>query len=194
MNTQPLYQFLDHLPQIPDHLLEGFESWTSNDIKYNGSSYRIGERQGERLQNAHFSRHHISAELEQWLSDNISAQYSDIGIIYTRGHSEHLPHTDGFRDYSINYLLDLGGDAVDTLYYHETDTDTLTKPRGYWPKNLDAVREIDRVRIPLRRWIMLNTQVLHGVVNITGMRTQISLSFVDLPDCVKLHTIPTITK
>jgi hypothetical protein len=182
---QPVYQFLDHLPAIPQTLLTGFQHWVNNDVKYNGSSYRTGERQGERLQNAHFSRHHISAELEQWLADNISDQYSDIGIIYTRGHSEHLPHTDGFRDYSINYLLDRGGDAVDTVFYHEQGTDSLTKPRGHWPKDLNLVREIDRVRIPLQRWIMLNTQVLHGVIGITGMRTQISLSFVEFPDCAK---------
>lgn len=188
MHSDPiltLYQFLDHLPPIPDQLLAGFTDWINNDIKYNGSSYRTGERQGEQLQNAHFSRHHISLELQQWLADNISSEYSDIGIIYTRGHSEHLPHTDGFRDYSVNYLLDLGGDAVDTLYYHETGTNTLGKPRGYWPKNLNVVQEIDRVRIPLHRWILLNTQVLHGVVGISGMRTQISLSFVEFPNCAK---------
>lgn len=184
-SSKPLYQFLDRLPAIPESLLAGYQDWVNNVVKYNGSSYRTGERQGERLQNAHFSRHHISPELQTWLTENISDQYSDIGVIFTRGHTEHLPHTDGFRDYSINYLLDRGGDSVDTVFYHEQGTDSMIKPRGHWPKDLNLVHEIDRVCIPLRRWILLNTQVLHGVVGITGVRIQISLSFVEFPNCAK---------
>ena len=175
---------LEHLPKIPDHLLIDFNSWNTFATTFDGAAI-TGDRTARRglttVKTATFTRYELPANVVQWIQQNIIAEYSDIGIAFTHNGNEHLPHTDLYREYALNYVLQTGGDNVITSFYSD-DQAPLRKLNVVQPQDLDSLIEIDSMILPTGSWTLLNSRVIHGVKNLTGPRIMIGISFQQFPD------------
>jgi len=152
----------------------------------------ITTKDGKKIKSAGHKRYNISEEFIHWVK-NIALQDSNgCGIaIFDNISSSYAPHVDATRNYTLIYLLDQGGDAVDTVWY---------KQKGYPIERPDLklnfdlnkvindysqIEEIDRHRIPLKKWICINSSILHSIENLTRPRVAIQLSRNDPPVHIK---------
>lgn len=81
------------------------------------------------------------------------------------------PHQDFKQEWSLNYIIEAGGDNVETYWCQERGNAL----RPGW-KNLQHWRyhkELDEVysfRLPAKRWVLIPVDIVHGTRNQTGDR------------------------
>jgi hypothetical protein len=174
---------LEYLPKIPPDLLQGFQDWNHLPNKFDGvlTGDRIAYRGDHEIRTAVFTKYEIPAEVISWIDQNIADEYSDIGVTFTQGGMEHVPHTDLYREYALNYVLQQGGDEVITTFYSD-GVEPLRKPHGTQPQDLNILIGIDSMTIPCQTWTLLDSRVIHGVKNLTSTRIMIGISFQTFPD------------
>lgn len=119
----------------------------------------------------------LTEDFTNWSRENIHPEAFDCGLRFCDGSrgSYLAPHTDIKRDIAVMYLLDTGGEHAETVWYHE-DGEDLVRGRAKHANNFDKLKEVDRVQLPTNTWVILNTLILHGVENLTGVRTTFQLS------------------
>jgi hypothetical protein len=177
-------KLLTNLPPIPSELLNGYERWESTmPNKFDGvlTGSRRANRKGEVVKTAIFTKYQAPDNIVKWIREHIADDYSDVGITYTKGSTDHLPHTDLWREYAINFLIETGGDNVSTDFYSD-GVEPLRKDNGVAPEDLDALTLVDNVIVPKFSWFALDSRVIHGVSNIETTRIQIGLSFKYFPE------------
>lgn len=128
----------------------------------------------------------ISAELEQWIRDNVyDGPWVDVGINSHNTVSNVMgPHVDDIKNEIILYVVETGGDNVETAWWQEQGfpverPDKLpANNNGEFYTSSDDYRqlnELKRVCLPTGKWVRMNTLVLHSVENITGRRTIVKI-------------------
>jgi len=155
-------------------------------IDYNKNLNKEYIKNGEIKKSLALYQYESSNSINDWVYENIA----NLGVTNIRcsksggnGDKEKRdfrgPHTDSQRNYTLMYLLENGGNNVETAFYHENG-ETIVRDNALAPTNMDSMIELDRVNIPLRRWIVLNSRILHTVENIETDRIslQIGLSTV----------------
>jgi len=172
-----LVQYLDQLPAIPVDIIKKSYYEDQNRIRWRSGSY---------------TRWLSSQVLEQWLIKNISdnmlissedgSLVAEAGVHVFSGNAS--PHCDR-RKWALNYIFDLGGNEVDTVFWIE-DSFPLVREMGTYrsgTKNSDKkLNEVWRTRLVPNRWHLLNPSVIHSVENVVGIRRAVSISiFVDNP-------------
>jgi hypothetical protein len=154
--------------------------WTYNyDPSYTERKINIdGEEFGSNVQRAYT----LGADWEKWVKENIVTEFFDRAAVRVAhgGHQYTGAHIDPpGPKWKLYYLLQTGGDNVTTSWYKEKDqplvrfsgTDNVICVSDYSKLEL-----IDRTILPLNQWVLLNTNILHGVENITGRRINISIT------------------
>ena len=134
------------LPRIPKHLIEPLKNIInkpSRDFNYVSAEYK------------YFKLKPVNNDLKSWLQPlfefEIFPQYQ---LVY-----DGIPiHVDADRIFAYSYLLDTGGDNVETAIYDENH------------KLLQS--EI----LELKRWHYINTSMLHGVHGINPLKVRIAIS------------------
>jgi hypothetical protein len=164
------YCYLDFLPQIPKNLLEHYDNNVNN-------PFHVSLR--NRKNNIDIDVHHITdIKLKTWLKFNICQDADSYTASFAQGTnniSSQLPHVDFSRRYTLNYILDTGGDNVLTNFYCEDGFNLLRTDipdRSYQYKNLNL---IDSVQFEPNRWHILNTKIIHGVTNIISPRISVQI-------------------
>lgn len=157
---------------------------------YGDYQYRtIKAKDGSTFTTAGTHRYAISTEFEDWVREYFQQDPKGCGIsIFDNVGPALAPHVDASRNFTIQYLLDLGGDNVETVWYKEKGKD-IVRPdlrSNFDPSatinSYDRVEEIDRVRLPLHKWGCLHANILHSVENVTGPRLAIQISRDTFPE------------
>lgn len=129
---------------------------------------------------------HFNTDINQWCKKNILPEIKDIRYIFTQPNYSYVrPHVDFTRKFVAIYLLSTGGGEPCTVFYKEKAQPDLIRPGGYRVNDFRLLEEIGRVVIPLKTWIVLNSQILHSVTNIQGgSRRSIQVSLDSVPDSI----------
>lgn len=145
--------------------LEGFTSSTTfsiGDTEYTRSRYR---------------RFFVSPEVEQWVKDNISANCSEISAQYIGDGAAFSPHTDGGpRQYILNYLIQAGGEAVETQWWQEAGEDLIRPGTPLQFPFTDQLQLVKSTVFGVGSWSALYGKVIHSVTNLTGKRIALSIA------------------
>lgn len=174
-------KFLD-LPQIPLELLTNLSNADKGTMirDYKGWTHTNNGKEVVSADNPFYS---MSAELEQWLQENICNDYNDVGIRYAYGSREkHTAgvHTDQTRRYVLQYLVETGSGVLN--FWQEAGHDIVRDGR-YTPASFDQLTLLESFDLPTHQWALLNTNILHSVEGLTGNRisVQISLNYNPFP-------------
>ena len=152
-----LYQYLDALPAIPSHL--------TVDPCIRDES-QIGFRDGS------YARWAATPSLLEWLEKNISNQVNIAGVqIITRDVPSHCDK----RKWALNYIIDTGGDNVVTSFQQIVGEDLVQPPATRTTRIDKPFNSLCSVVLKQNRWHLLNTNILHSVAGITGVRTAVTI-------------------
>lgn len=122
-------------------------------------------------------------EWHQWIKQNIVELYLTAGLRISIGNGDtHGPHCDFRRQLKLMVLLSRGNENTETVYYQEKGKSIVRNEIA--DHDVDSVVcndygqmvEIDRVKWPIGSWILHNSMVLHGVTNVTGVRSNFTVS------------------
>lgn len=175
-----LFQYLDDLPAVPDHLVaKVLDSLDSMPVDHAvpPRAVLIGDKQ---VENITYNRHRAIDPLTQWIHQHISSQYISFGVQVQTPKPDsntHFPHTDTLpRIWALNYNLDPGGDSAITSWYQQRGH-PVVRPGSYKPCDIAQLDVLESVQIQPHKWHLFNTQVLHAVANIHRPRIAITLGF-----------------
>lgn len=143
----------------------------------------ITREDGTTFTTAGTHRYWISEEFESWVQEYFKQEPKGCGIsVFDQIGPALAPHVDASRNFTIQYLLDTGGDNVYTVWYKEKNKE-IVRPdlrSNFDPKatidRYDRVEEIDRIKLPLHRWACLHANILHSVENVERPRIGIQIS------------------
>lgn len=147
-----LFNYLDYIPELPAELVHDvINHETINRSWFYDERYKF---------------YRVSESLKEWVYANIK-DVTKVGIQEITGNL--LPHIDRGRTKAINYLITTGGGSLCHYSYNGVyEQDRFV--------SLDLVTEISRINIEPFKWHMINTQVLHGVDNITSPRLALTVN------------------
>lgn len=122
-------------------------------------------------------------ELKDWIFQNIS---EDIRLAGVQIITDDVPMHCDKRKWALNYLVETGGDQVITGFFKLRGQPTVQPPAAR-AKYVLGAEEIVKTTFVTGRWHLLNTNVMHSVVGVTGRRVAITVGFnEDNPfDCIK---------
>ena len=174
---------LPHLPHPPQHFIDrAFELIKEVDFEVDNllldlcytSDYlerkltKDGKQINSRVQHAY----EMGDEWDDWVKQNLVPEFIDNDLRMSLGKDTdtHGPHTDSPEKWKLYYLLDRGahGEDAETVFYHKpgmplTFTGNSRPDDFFFENNIDSLVPVFRYRIPLRKWIVLNGTILHGV-------------------------------
>lgn len=197
------YAYLD-LPNLPQSIIDA--AWqaleknkNNHEVKVNNWLSRPGYadyeyrnftlKNGQEVKTIKSHRYSIGEEFDTWVKEHCQLDPAPCGVAVYDDHSSFFaPHVDISRDYTFVYMLDLGGNNVETTWYRQQgynlvrpdlksvfDPDVITK-------NFDTLEEVDRIKLPLHKWVCLNASILHAVENIESTRVGIQISCNQVPN------------
>jgi hypothetical protein len=175
------YKILDHLPKIPQHLVEGdwlgeehFKWSSSVTFEYGGSQAKTGPV---------IVTNEIKSEaLKQWLRENIETNLNSVlyrKVMVTPEQNFYPPHIDVRRNFALMYNLnDSGGDLVIWKEKNKPMIQGSTLPTGR-PKlfnDYSVLEEVHRFSPPVNTWYIINSQCIHSVEDIKSVREGIHIA------------------
>jgi hypothetical protein len=89
------------------------------------------------------------------------------------------PHTDFNRELAVNYVLDTGGDNVETCFFEQVYEPPMTVKNGFiMPRYFNEKHLIKNSSTVFKKdsWVAFDSQKPHCVNNITGKRILISMT------------------
>lgn len=126
----------------------------------------------------------------EWAKRTISPEIMDLRYTFSTPENSRNklgPHCDRSRWYSLIFLLDSGGNDHYTAFYQEKGQPLLERDYGYHIDDYNKLKEIHRIVLPLNRWALINTKVLHSAENIPGTRISYHISFNTFPASLNLE-------
>lgn len=196
------------IPPVPQHFVDraldivhspDFQSEISIHYNQSSNSHTFEERKllkdGKEINTLCLRGKRLGDDWEQWVRENVISNFVNTGVRITLGEDTtvHGAHADQWAGepprptYKLYYLIDNGGDNVETIFYREKNQPLereSTKQHPVAIYDYSSLEEVERFKIPLNQWILLNTNVIHGVENITGPRTH--LTIIVYKDSIKL--------
>ena len=172
-----LWKYIDHLPKIPEDLLqEAFDKASDNALQFANSPGLRKIKDGDNIKlNMQYQRWDPSSKLDAWIKENIY-DFDEIGVqffINEEDRDRFYPHCDKVnRRWVTLYIAETGGDNVTTYFYREHGH-TVVRPHRVMVDDLDLIEVIGSVTAEPRRWITMNGLVLHDAYPITGVRKSI---------------------
>ncbi len=192
----PLFTWfpLPNLPKIPDHFVKlGLDKVNAKDepnqnFLLNITTQEYMDRKliqnGKEINSRCQVNFNMGLEWEQWVRENIITTFTETGIRKSVGDSTVTgPHVDNPGKLRFYYLIDAGGDNVETVWYLRPgqpaifDMTKWDKPYPYSYNNIDDLIVLDKTIFPLNTWILFNGYILHGVNNVTHDRINFNVSF-----------------
>jgi len=169
------YKFVD-LPQVPQEIIDqSLNSISDNNIHedwwwWPKSASEVDIVDNKSKQSVAFVQYKLSENVKDWFRENIvTSGYNAINISKTTEGDHKGAHTDKTRDYVLIYLLALGGEKPYTVWYKEKEK-SLIREKKARVHDYNLLTEIDRVHIPLNKWCILNSRILHGVDLLSSSR------------------------
>lgn len=195
------YKELD-LPELPDHLSKEFDRLidlylldkpqTIYDKQHtNEDGYVNYLMTGATLLKENFVvpgvesiYHEMTAEFMDWFRTNISPEAKRPRFSVFNPPPEkrmgYLPtHCDMIRNYALNYVFMSGGGNVATAWFQEEGQPVIRGTQAELGRSVaeqiqKPLNHLVSVRIPLNRWHLIRTDILHRVEYITSPRIRIT--------------------
>lgn len=163
------------LPRVPDHFVQEILNNEPGQVlrEYKGW---IHTKNGQEIQSASNPFYYANNELEQWLKENIVAEYNDVGVRYAHfkeGTTTAGIHTDQTRRYVLQYLIKSGNGV---LHFWQEQGNEIVRDGRYTPNNYDTLVLLEKFEIPEGQWYLLNTNILHSVEELDSNRISIQIS------------------
>lgn len=175
-----LYQILS-LPAIPAQLKA--QAWAQAYAHGDTlNKWVLGSPHGRELvrdghvvaQSTGLGRKRITEEFEQWVCENITDEFNDIGVCVSEPGLDHSgPHRDQSRNYTLLYLLQSGGDNATTKFWKTREPEL--ELHNYY-SSYDELELLDQISAPLETWCILDSKAIHSVENISEGRVSIQVS------------------
>lgn len=138
---------------------------------------------------------YLESKCLNWAMENISREVIDIRVFgSTPGRMLTGPHTDMTRKYTLIYLLKGGGPYHRTVFYKEKDNKNITYTGRYSVVDYSKLEQLCQIQLPLNKWTMLNSHVLHSVEHIEEGRIGIQINMDNLPEELKFRNVISITE
>lgn len=202
-----IHSFLD-LPPLSDTIIESAYSALNSRERENRvnpnlfnlpgySEYKnriLTTENGKKIKSATGYRYWIGDEFAAFVLKYFEQDDTGSGVNVFEGENTPIvaPHIDASRSYSIHYVLDKGGDSVDTIWWKEKEKSLLRRDlKGNFNLNdvvdhYNRLEEISRIRVPEKKWILMNVDILHSVEFFERPRISIQVSRDDIPKNIKL--------
>lgn len=164
------------------HQVPGHKEYRTREVRF---------RDGSRLNSIESYRYWISEDFETWVRNHVQEETKGCGINVFEDGKLVAPHVDANRNFALQYILETGGDRVETAWYRQKGRDILRPDiRHVFDLNkivldYDQLEELDRICFPAKTWVCLNTNILHAVENLQGRRLALQISRQDPPDHIK---------
>jgi hypothetical protein len=123
---------------------------------------------------------------DSFMFNKINSQYKDYFkkpvkpaiVMFSNRSKQHkfaslVPHCDVNRTFSLNYVIEPGGENVTTTFYKEAREDPDLEVIQF--KHPDELTLLNSYVCPKNGWTMLNVQQYHGVDNIENNRIVLML-------------------
>jgi hypothetical protein len=128
-----------------------------------------------------FMKYRQSTKMKDWITANIvpqldGYQLSDSSIQeILPPYGTKAPHTDAAGETTIFYILDQGGIDVQTNWFIEKGFPLIRKASIANTTVFDDLEKCYSTIVPLRKWVMLHSNILHNVSGVTDTRVSIAL-------------------
>lgn len=169
--------FYENLHEVPGH-----KQYRNRTVKFRDGSY---------IQSVESYRFWISEEFEKWVTDNIQPELRGCGVnVFERGPLV-APHVDANRNFSLQYLIETGGDSVETAWYQEKGQEILRPDIRHVfdlskiVLDYEQLDQLGRIILPKNRWVCLSTNIIHAVENLQGRRLSLQISRQAEPNHIK---------
>ena len=113
----------------------------------------------------------MSRPIQKWLAQNISlpgkcSPRDDYGIQkLSKTYTDGPPHTDGYGIFLFYYILTGGGDHVTTNWYQEDGFPLMRLP-NYKLRSFKKTTKVFSTILPIKKWILFESTILHNVSNV----------------------------
>jgi hypothetical protein len=192
-----MYCYYFSIPKLPDHLTDLALSIAnqpgSAQIEFDKYKKLIN-KDGTIIGASKYQRYNVPNEIYKWAKNNVLPNLENnfkIGIqvfkMIDNETKSYTIHTDGARgEYVLNYIIDAGGDQVDTSWYQENGCDLHREP-GLLRNNFQDMELKHCLKLEQHTWSMINSRILHTVNNLTRARISLSLG-ISANDLIYLKT------
>lgn len=165
------------LPPLPDRFTQQALHGPRTDL-ITTSRDRLIQDGDEFYRNARLQRWALGSELAEWLLQQGVPQFEDVSVQVIE-HGDTLgPHTDKWQSCKLFYLLQSGGDSVETIWYQQRGHD-LVREKFLLVEDTADLEEVHRMVIPERQWGFINVAVIHEVRGMTATRETMVASYRD---------------
>lgn len=168
------------LPPLPQNFVDEALHGDRSDLIVTSTDRHIKNEQGL-YRNARLQRWRLSQALGDWLQQQGVHGFQDVSV-QTIEQGETLgPHTDSWQSCKLFYLLQSGGDNVETIWYRQHGH-ALVREKWLLVEDTADLEEAHRMVIPVGQWGFINVQIIHEVKNMTSPRQAVVASFADYLD------------
>ena len=125
-------------------------------------------KNGQPVKNIRNIRFDAPLPFASWVKENVVSNFFECSIALADGVTgATLPHTDRARNWSLLYIINAGGSTCRTCFWKEKNHSIL-RPRLIFPNTYDDLELLVSADLGEKRWVLLNTRILHSV---EGMQT-----------------------
>ena len=124
----------------------------------------------------------LGKDWEAWVKENIYSDFINAGGRVSVGEdtTTHGAHADsqhqGIPVYKLYYLIESGGATTVFFREHGQSIERVgTTENICHCDDYSKMEVIDKVQFPIGQWVLLNTNILHGVEDITGPRINLAV-------------------
>jgi len=120
-----------------------------------------------------FYTHNFSNKLIEWFKHSLPSGIIPNGALVTKGNL--WPHQDMNVQWSINYIIEPGGDNVETYWCQAQGMELRPGYYGlpYW-RHHTGLQEVYSCQLPVKKWFVIPVDIVHGTRNQTGDRISLS--------------------
>ena len=186
----PPQKFIDRARTLTQELVDG----TCKDQPINvglfnkGYNERTYLRHGVELPTRLGRMYSLGDDFIEWVKDYIHPHPQETGMNALVPFNAPImgPHIDTKRKFVLFYMIELGGDNVQTVWYkehgHTLDRTHCLGPSGvgYYVRDYKDLEVIDMVNMQRGIWYLISPKIIHSVENVMGPRTAITVSVPDM--------------
>lgn len=192
------YKILN-FPKLPEYLVDEILEIVNNPLNVDPKKHqhqehvgykefknrKLKKTNGQEITSVTINRFKISKSLDNWLKSHVhsSPQRQHIAL-YNSASTDMGPHVDADRNRVWMYVINAGGQKVETVWYKESAAE-ITRPDlqnasdNYMNTaicNYSKLIEIERYMIPSHTWVEINSSIIHSVEGLTTNRLAIQIT------------------
>jgi len=169
-------------PEIPTELLTSVYDTSNAVILTRGSDRSLTVNDNE-YNSAPLRRWSVEDQLTQWVKENVSTGFTNVSVQNIHGGSTHSTlgaHTDRRRRFSLFYLVEEGGDNIQTKWYVENGQ-PIWRDQWIAVTNYRDLNLLHSQRLIPNKWYLFNSRIIHDVDQLISTRKTVIVGFDRLP-------------